>query len=790
MTDEQIKVIVGCLLHDVGKVIFREGTDRRKHSRSGYDFLKDEAGITDLSILECVLYHHADGLKTAKLQANSFAYIAYIADNIAASADRRENDSEDVGFEIAMPLQSVFNNLNGNHQNYYYAPGMLNPKEAINYPREEKKKFDEYFYRKVKENVCSNLLGISYTQEYVNSLLGILEANLSYVPSSTSKNEMADISLYDHVKLTAAVGSCIFEYLSEKGIVDFKSELMVHAKEFYDKQVFLLYSMDVSGIQDFIYTITSKHALKTLRARSFYLEIMMEHIIDCLLEKLHLSRANLLYSGGGHCYMLLPNTERTKQIMEQYNKELNQWLKDTFTIALFVADGFAPCSSNSLKNVPDGSYSELFHSVGNAISKKKSNRYSAEDILAFNHTAMDDYTRECKVCRTIGKTDEDGLCPICSALEGFSKNILYDEFFTVSLKQTENALPLPGGYYLTSDSQSSLKKKMENDDYFVRAYSKNQMYTGKHLATRLWVGSYTSGKDFNQLAKEAKGIDRIGVLRADVDNLGQTFVSGFENQNNHNRYVTLSRTATLSRQLSMFFKLYLNQILSTSGYGLNDCSGKERNITICYSGGDDLFLVGAWNEIIEAAIDIRRSFERYTQGTLTISAGIGIYSSGYPISVIAAEVAEMEEKSKKNKKKNSVTLLEDGEFHESEWNGKKTEISDGTYEWEELEAVVLGGKYQLLCHFFEASEDHGMNFMYHLLELIRNRKEKINFARYVYLLSRMEPDVRAGKAGRESYAAFSRKMYEWIRKDEDSRQLKTAMTLYAYMHREGEQNEY
>lgn len=44
-----------------------------------------------------------------------------------------------------------------------------------------------------------------------------------------------------------------------------------------------------------------------------FLEIMMEHIIDCLLDELNLSRANLIYSGGGHCYMLLPDTDDVKR---------------------------------------------------------------------------------------------------------------------------------------------------------------------------------------------------------------------------------------------------------------------------------------------------------------------------------------------------------------------------------------------------------------------------------------------------------------------------------------------
>jgi CRISPR-associated protein Csm1 len=356
MTDAEVKLVIGALLHDIGKVIYRQGDDKRKHSRSGYDFLKEEIQIEDEEILNSVLYHHADMLKGGKLPENSLAYIVYIADNIASAADRRQKESEDTGFEISMPLQSVFNILNGNLQDMYYKPKTLDIADDINYPGKEKIKFDEHFYTKVKRNLSDNLKGLDFSQEYVNSLLEVMEANLSYVPSSTAKNEMADISLYDHVKLTAAIASCIYGYIQENHISDFKTYLFKNAQQFYKENVFLMYSMDISGIQEFIYTITSENALKTLRARSFYLEIMMEHIIDELLQNLHLSRANLIYSGGGHCYILAPNTESCKTTIEKYTEELNRWLLDTFQISLYVADGYAECSANTLKNVPDGRY--------------------------------------------------------------------------------------------------------------------------------------------------------------------------------------------------------------------------------------------------------------------------------------------------------------------------------------------------------------------------------------------------------------------------------------------------
>ena len=115
----------------------------------------------------------------------------------------------------------------------------------------------------------------------------------------------------------------------------------------------------------------------------------------------------------------------------------------------------------------------------------------------------------------------------------------------------EGALPLPNGKSLLSDTKESLIVRMKSDSY-VRSYGKNDMYTGKHVAAKLWVGDYTTGDTFEKLAEKTAGIKRIGILRADVDNLGTNFVHGFQRPNGDERYVTLSRTAALSRQLSLF----------------------------------------------------------------------------------------------------------------------------------------------------------------------------------------------------------------------------------------------
>lgn len=772
ITDRQIELIVGSLLHDIGKVVYRGG-DGRNHSSSGYDFLRElkcDDAIPE-AVLDCVRYHHGKYLKEASLDKDALPYVTYFADNVAAFTDRREAEAGEDGFDRTIPLDSVFNILNGNNGRMHYAMTVLDPAAEINYPTDENIPMDEAFYNRIIQNISDNLKGIRINEEYINSLLSVLEANLTYIPSSTSKRELADISLYDHVKMTAAIAACTEQYLAAKGEKDYREALFVKAGEAYKEEMFLLYSMDISGIQSFIYTVGEKGALKGLRARSFYLEIMMENIVDELLDKLALSRANLIYTGGGHCYILLPNTEDVHGIIENYEKDINEWLMDNFGTALYIGTGYAVASADSLRNVPQGSYSQLYLTISKMISMKKAHRYNADAIRKLNNRKHDG-ERECSVCRRIARLTED-KCLLCRALELMSGNILHEDYFTVINNPENNALPLPGGKYLVADSKNNLIERMEKDSY-VRCYTKNNIYTGKHVTTRIWVGDYKAKDTFEELAEQAQGIKRIGILRADVDNLGSTFVSGFKRDNGDEKYVTLSRTAALSRQLSLFFKCYINKLLADGEEGILSGKGK-RNVLIVYSGGDDVFLAGAWNDVIAAFVELRHALRRFAQGTLTISGGIGIYQPKHPINVMAKETAELESASKNVPGKDAVTLFDD---------------RNHSYQWKEFEEKVIAEKLVTINDYFKQSTTHGMAFLYHLTELLRNDDDKIYTARYIYLLSRMEPGRDSSKETRDAYRSFAKKMYEWSRNPKDKKELITAIYLYAYLNRDnGEENE-
>lgn len=818
MTEENVKLAIGALLHDIGKLLYRYN-DGRNHSRSGYEYLKDVVHIEDREILEQVLYHHASLLKNARIENNSLAYITYIADNIASASDRRKTQEEEPGFDREMSLQSIFNLLNCNDEKLCYSPEQLN--ENINYPTSVSTGFDEIFYGKIVNEIEKNLRGITWNKNYLNSLLEVLEAQLSYIPSSTMKSEVADISLYDHVKLTAAIAASIKEWLDENNISDYKETLFKGATVFYGKKVFLLFSMDMSGIQDFIYTIASKNALKMLRSRSFYLEIFMENLIDELLDYIGMSRSNLIYSGGGHAYIITANTENIKQKIVEFELKINEWLLDEFKTALFLGCGYAECSANELHNEPEGTYRQIFKNVSKMISQKKMKRYSAAQIIKLNSKGKKDGTRECRVCRRASKLlEDDDICSVCNAMIDMSQNILYEGFYIVTENPKDKAaLPLPFGRYLVAYNKEELLEKMKQDDSsYIRAYTKNKSYTGFKVVKKLWVGDYTLGDSFEKLAKKSEGINRIAVFRADVDNLADAFVNGFVSEKYGEKYMTISRTATFSRKMSMFFKYHINYILENGEFYIVDKKkedkGKKgkrnRNATIVYSGGDDVFVVGSWDDVVGFAVDLQKSLKEFSQDTLTISGGIGIYPAKYPINNMARLTGELEDCSKKykepekkiglckdcnksgncsreceKKSKNAITLFTPPQ-EKSENNGLSL-TQDMTFSWKDFENNVVKIKLNFLKKFFVKTPEKGKAFLYRILELIRGMEDdKINLARLAYTLARLEEALKKDKeAGQiKEINFFSSTIYKWIGCEKDRKEFIAAIYLYVYLIRD------
>jgi CRISPR-associated protein Csm1 len=786
------------LLHDVGKILHR-GTniDGRAHSISGWEWISK---YTDNpAILDSIRYHHHRELEDAKINPDSIAYIIYIADNIAAGVDRRDIEGEATkGFARSRLQESIYNLLHNSNGNAVHKVAPIEDK--INFPHEIVKYDPAPDYNNIIAGISEGLHGIEFRKEYVNSLLELTEAYLSYIPSSTYLGEVADISLFDHSKITAALAVCIYHYLSKR--TDYRLELFTNRHSFYQEKAFCLLSCDISGVQSFIYTISSKGALKGLRSRSFYLELLLENLADEILSVCSLYRTNLLYTGGGHAHILLPNTSAARDNTIETINNINQKLRETFSTGLFIAYGMQECSASELMNKTDDpeAYSNIYRSMSAQISEHKLRRYTASEIRQLNKADTDKEGRECRVCGISGNLVErtDGiLCSTCAAFADISTMLIKKDTVFVVTREKINPVHLPlfanqgEPLYFQALREDEVKELLiKSPEKVERVYSKNTYRTGLSLATKLWLGDFSATnsagdlKTFTELADASNGISRIGILRADVDDMGAAFVSGFIRENeteNKYRYMTLSRTSTLSRSLSLFFKYYLNNLLANGEYSLLSAKGK-RNIVVVYSGGDDLFLVGAWNEVLCAAIDIRRAFARYTGNTLTISAGFAVFEPNYPIARMAAETEQLEASAKHYQHatgmKNAISLL-------------GMEIAEGqlkashTYDWDTFENQVLGEKYLIIDSIFSDSGELGNSFLYKMLELLRQaEKDSINIARLAYLLARREPSRDNGDGQKQNYRNAVNCIYNWALNTEDRRQLITAIIIYTYYNRE------
>ena len=772
MNNAQLKASIGALLHDIGKIL---NDKNNHHSISGALFVEKNSKLVDDDILDQIRYHHKKQLSEAT-KVSDYAYIANFADTIAAKMDRRKKDDGTLIQTKVKALDSIFNILNGNNEKLVYNAEQITKNGRINYPV-AKGNISNDVLEKAKKDFEHVLKNSNSNEELVSKLLIAVEKNLSFVPAAITDEKVNDISLFDHLKMTAAIASSVIRYMNENKITDFKT-LLDKESDFMNEKMFLLYSMDVSGIQDFIYTIATQKVLKGLRTRSFYLEIVIEHCIDTLLERTGLTRANLIYSGGGHAYIILPNTEGIKEILVEYEKQINDWFMEYYRTDLYIASGYSECSANSFCNEPSGSYKEIFAEVSKKISDKKMKRYSSDVIKYLNSIEQKDGSRECKVCHRVDRLTKEDKCEICTGIENISKDILNRELFAVvEDKISESCLPLPFGYNLVALRKEEADK-LEKNGQIKRIYAKNNLDIDDSYI-KIWVGDYHNGDDFSTLANSASGIKRLAVMRADVDNLGQAFVSGFENSKSKNsdQYVTLSRTATFSRKLSMFFKLHINEILANGEFTMS--SAKEagkRNALIVYSGGDDLFVIGSWDDIVEFSVDLSRKFKKFSQNTLTVSAGIDLYPEKYPVAVMAKKTGELEEISKGMDGKNAVTIARE----------------ENSYKWKDLDEKVLGEKYNIIENFFKNQGERGNSFIYRILELFNNREEKINIARLAYILARLEPEKpnkedKESKAKyeklKENYMVFSKKIYEWVKSEEDSKQVKTAILLYVYNNR-------
>ena len=184
---------------------------------------------------------------------------------------------------------------------------------------------------------------------------------------------------------------------------------------------------------------------------------------------------------------------------------------------------------------------------------------------------------------------------------------------------------------------------------------------------------------------------------------------------------------------------------------------------------------------------IQRNFTVFSCGALTLSAGIGIFDDHYPIRLSAEETAALEEAAKHLPGKNAVALFtpERKAVRDAKGNLLVQPEQGHIYAWDVFRTKVLTEKVGCLQSFFgKDNAEHGNAMLYNLLALLREAEnDRINLARYAYLLARLSPKKNA--ANYKAYKQFSHSMMDWALDAVQRHQLITAIYIYVYQNRKG-----
>jgi CRISPR-associated protein Csm1 len=538
-------------------------------------------------------------------------------------------------------------------------------------------------------------LPINSVSGFTESLFFLLKKYTWCIPSST--RDMANVSLFEHLKSTATIADCLFEYHrtnSDDFTFDEQKKRLI-VKE--DKYPLLMLCADLSGIQNFIYNIATAKASVSMKGRSFYLQLVIESVIQKIVMGTGATIGHVIYSSGGKFYMLLPNTEEVVKRLEIIRNEIEAKIWEEQKMKLYLCMDWIPfCyrtgnqsedarieSPEKTSNQKDIIFlNDLWKAVSDKASAHKSRKFDNKLVHKFsqffgeNNQGLNVGGKE-SVCAVTGEEGklvkvkgEEGLLvlPVVNTQIELGRT-LKDADYVLTHKHGEergisylakpskvNIDPLNLNFhqYLFDQEQLAINdaewreinsadtarvRRINTTDFLSidklkgKGVSYGFLFYGGNKQAEKESGEE---KTFHDLARNDEGNPTyLGVLRMDVDGLGQIFQHGLpENLR------TFSAYATLSGSLDYFFSGWLNTLRNKQPF--------KDWVNIIYSGGDDLFVVGRWAEVIDFAAEIRSAFQEFVGGRedLSVSGGIVFIHEKFPISLAAEQAGEAEKKAK------------------------------------------------------------------------------------------------------------------------------------------------
>lgn len=452
---------------------------------------------------------------------------------------------------------------------------------------------------------------------------------------TASDYEGEDISLYNQSRIAAAIAACICRCGQEK------------------KECFKLVVGDFSGIQKYVFAVANVNqsgVAKRLRARSFYVDISVSVIAQSIIERFDLTQNHILMLTGGKFYLLLPNLEESDRMLSEMEREIGEDFYHKFKGAVGVHLAWLSMGSDGLEY-----YSRSVTEIMRRLGEKKSRAFHQnlvkngawdESVFILEHDL-----RGKKLCPSCGNelmNQDDECCLNCKIQTEIGGKLPKIRYISYYRSEKEGAYHIYGNYWI------GLWPRFQKDEAFliekINSEERTEEEPGfpvkmRYMANHIPVDSRGEVMTFEDIAMAAKGVSKLAVLKADVDNLGYLFADGLRVGKRH--FGTISRVNTMSRFLETFFSGYVNQVISQE---------KEfQQVYSVFSGGDDLFLIGPWDVMPKLAGRIEEQFHQFAAGNpaLTLSAAVSIFQPKEHVANMA-EISEHTLKQVKNWPENSL----------------------------------------------------------------------------------------------------------------------------------------
>ena len=646
------------------------------HSKWSADFVKD---YFDDSVEDLVLYHH----NPSKSGYPELCRIIQKADQHSSKERIESDEKQDV---LLTPLTSIFSriSLDGKKHDDYYVPlTELDFNKSLN--PQNRNVMEGWNLVPEYQNLWSkfkNEFDLLANKDF-ESVLAILKKYTSTIPSAVYVSE-SDISLYDHLKTTVAIANCRYLYSLENDLTQSDAQI-----------VYRVINGDMSGIQNFIYKVQTPEEAqsgmsKRLRGRSLYLSLLCEAIASRIIFDLNLDSSNILFCGGGRFTILAPNTAKTNETIDRINLEVNKEFIDKFNAELFLNIASVEACGDDL-----GKFDEILSKLTQLLNENKKHKFLSLLNDVFDKESKEEY----KLCPVCGNPTHDKFCKDCSEHESLGGAVVNAKYLIKyssdrKINQSYFFFKLNIGYMFLNEKSDVFNIIENNPNLKLTVYKLNdtdfvEFDIGSPNVSFDFkvIGNSIPSIDntplyFNHLAEISKGSNKLGVLKMDVDNLGLIFSQGFKHLNNGDGGASISRISSLSFYLDLFFSGRINQIVEKFNFTTElPQDNKSREITlnfvddknnvyravevyrpentlpkgvgtstihINYSGGDDLLVVGPYDDIILFAQEFRERFKKWTaeNNSINISAGISIVSPKFPIGKAALMADDELEKSK------------------------------------------------------------------------------------------------------------------------------------------------